>query len=193
MTLSILWPFKRSTFARMTAAILLGMEAARLSSSCTWMLDQVLAISPFSSTRLVGQLLLMRLFIMFHTSPIMFKSGLLAGQSSTWTLCSCSHVLTFLCAEAWGVCRSQMLLKNHIFIAIQMHTDPLWIKQSDSLTLPYTSTRQKIRIFWKIAITFLTLAQNTFNYSKRFNVILEINEFKLVHNYGNFNYKYMYF
>ena len=54
----------------------------------------------------------------------------------------------------------------------------------------YTSTRQKIRIFWKIAITFLTLAQNPFNYSKRFNVILEINEGKLVHNYGNFNYKY---
>ena len=56
-----------------------------------------------------------------------------------------------------------------------------------------TSTRQKIRIFWKIAITFLTLAQNPFNYSKRFNIILEINEGKLVHNYGNFNYKYMYF
>ena len=56
-----------------------------------------------------------------------------------------------------------------------------------------TSTRQKIRIFWKIAITFSTLAQNTFNYSKRFNIILEINEGKLVHNYGNFNYKYMYF
>ena len=56
-----------------------------------------------------------------------------------------------------------------------------------------TSTRQKIRIFWKIAITFLTLAQNPFNYSKRFNIILEINESKLVHNYGNFNYKYMYF
>ena len=50
-----------------------------------------------------------------------------------------------------------------------------------------------IRIFWKIAITFLTLAQNPFNYSKRFNIILEINEGKLVHNYGNFNYKYMYF
>ena len=57
----------------------------------------------------------------------------------------------------------------------------------------YTSTHQKIRIFWKIAITFLTLAQNPFNYSKRFNIILEINEGKLVHNYGNFNYKYMYF
>ena len=57
----------------------------------------------------------------------------------------------------------------------------------------YTSTRQKIRIFWKIAITFLTLAQNPFNYFKRFNIILEINEGKLVHNYGNFNYKYMYF
>ena len=57
----------------------------------------------------------------------------------------------------------------------------------------HTSTRQKIRIFWKIAITFLTLAQNPFNYSKRFNIILEINEGKLVHNYGNFNYKYMYF
>ena len=62
----------------------------------------------------------------------------------------------------------------------------------------YTSTRQKIiikisKIFWKIAITFLTLAQNPFNYSKRFNIILEINEGKLVHNYGNFNYKYMYF
>ena len=56
-----------------------------------------------------------------------------------------------------------------------------------------TSTRQKIRIFWKIAITFLTLAQNPFNYSKRFNIILEINQGKLVHNYGNFNYKYMYF
>ena len=77
-----------------------------------------------------------------------------------------------------------------------------------------TSTRQKIGIFWKIAsiikklffcdgdthyiyttiaITFLTLAQNPFHYSKRFNIILEINEGKLVHNYGNFNYKYMYF
>ena len=56
-----------------------------------------------------------------------------------------------------------------------------------------TSTRQKIRIFWKIAIAFLTLAQNPFNYSKRFNIILEINEGKLVHNYGSFNYKYMYF
>ena len=56
--------------------------------------------------------------------------------------------------------------------------------------LKCTSTRQKIRIFWNIAITFLTLAQNPFNYSKRFNIILEINE---VHNYGNFNYKYMYF
>ena len=56
-----------------------------------------------------------------------------------------------------------------------------------------TSTHQKIRIFWKIVITFLTLAQNPFNYSKRFNIILEINEGKLVHNYGNFNYKYMYF
>ena len=53
--------------------------------------------------------------------------------------------------------------------------------------------KEKIRIFWKIAITFLTLAQNPFNYSKRFNIILEINEGKLVHNYGNFNYKYMYF
>ena len=60
------------------------------------------------------------------------------------------------------------------------------------LFLSLTSTRQKIRIFWKIAITFLTLAQNPFNYSKRFNIILEINEGKLVHNYGNFNYKYMY-
>ena len=40
----------------------------------------------------------------------------------------------------------------------------------------HTSTRQKIRMFWKIAITFLTLAQNPFNYSKRFNIILEINE-----------------
>ena len=59
--------------------------------------------------------------------------------------------------------------------------------------ITHTSTRQKIRIFWKIAITFLTLAQNPFNYSKRFNVILETNEGKLVHNYGNFNYKYMYF
>ena len=57
----------------------------------------------------------------------------------------------------------------------------------------HTSTRQKIRIFWKIAITFLTRAQNPFNYSKRFIIILEINEGKLVHNYGNFNYKYMYF
>ena len=66
----------------MTAAILLGMEAARLSSSCTWMLDQVLVISPFNSTRLVGRLLLMHLFIIFHTSSIMFRSGLLAGQSS---------------------------------------------------------------------------------------------------------------
>ena len=35
-------------------------------------------------------------------------------------------------------------------------------------TYIYTSTHQKIRIFWKIAITFLTLAQNPFNYSKRF-------------------------
>ena len=59
--------------------------------------------------------------------------------------------------------------------------------------MEHTSTRQKIRIFWKIAITFLTLAQNPFHYSKRFNIILEINEGKLVHNYGNFNYKYMYF
>ena len=47
-----------------------------------------------------------------------------------------------------------------------------------------TSTRQKIRIFWKIAITFLTLAQNPFNCSKRFSIILEINEGKLVHNYA---------
>ena len=62
-----------------------------------------------------------------------------------------------------------------------------------SIYLYNTSTHQKIRIFWKIAITFLTLAQNSFNYSKRFNIILEINEGKLVHNYGNFNYKYMYF
>ena len=85
MTLSILSKIlsKRSPFAQMTAAIILGMEAARLSSSCTWMLNQVLAISPFNSTRLVGQLLLMRLFIMFHTSSIMFRSGLLASQSST--------------------------------------------------------------------------------------------------------------
>ena len=37
---------------------------------------------------------------------------------------------------------------------------------------------KKIRIFWKIAITFLTLAQNPFNYSRRFNIILEINEGK---------------
>ena len=37
------------------------------------------------------------------------------------------------------------------------------------------------------------MLQNPFNYSKRFNIILEINEGKLVHNYGNFNYKYMYF
>ena len=50
---------------------------------------------------------------MFHTS-IMFRSGLLADQSSTWMLRSCSHVLTFF------VCRSQILLKNHVFIAIQM-------------------------------------------------------------------------
>ena len=26
----------------------------------------------------------------------------------------------FSCAGAWGVCRSQILLKNHVFIAIQM-------------------------------------------------------------------------
>ena len=58
---------------------------------------------------------------------------------------------------------------------------------------PLQALAKKIRIFWKIAITFLTLAQNPFNYSKRFNIILEINEGKLVHNYGNFNYKYMYF
>ena len=73
-----------------------------------------------------------------------------------------------------------------------------WLKRIETLQVDGdgvkgTSTRQKIRIFWKIAITFLTLAQNPFNYSKRFNIILEINEGKLVHNYGNFNYKYMYF
>ena len=73
------------------------------------------------------------------------------------------------------------------YIAGLMHV------QLSELNTKYTSTRQKIRIFWKIAITFLTLAQNPFNYSKRFNIILEINEGKLVHNYGNFNYKYMYF
>ena len=132
MTLSILWPFRRPPFARMIAAIALGMEAIRLSSSCTWML---LAISPFNGTRLVGRLLLMRLFIMFHTSSIMFRSGVLADQSSTWMLRSCSHVLTFL------VCRSQMLLKNHVFIAIQMpyrcHTDPL-LMRGDSNTSIYT-------------------------------------------------------
>ena len=34
-----------------------------------------------------------------------------------------------------------MLLKNYVFIAIQMpyrcHTDPLWMEEGDSLTLPY--------------------------------------------------------
>ena len=90
------------------------MEAARLSS--TWMLGQVSAISPFNFTRLVGRLLLMRLFLMFHTSSIMFRSGLLADQSSTWTLRS----WPYSCAGVWGLCSSQMLLKNHVFIAIQM-------------------------------------------------------------------------
>ena len=80
MTLSILLSFKRSPFARMIAAILLGMEAVRLSSSCTWMVDQVLAISPFNSTRLIGRLLLMCLFIMFHTSSIMFRSDCLLAN-----------------------------------------------------------------------------------------------------------------
>ena len=40
---------------------------------------------------------------------------------------------------------------------------------------------------------FFNSCSNPFNYSKRSNIILEINEGKLVHNYGNFNYKYMYF
>ena len=40
-------------------------------------------VSPFNCTRLVGRLLLIGLFIMFHTSSIMFRSGLLADQSST--------------------------------------------------------------------------------------------------------------
>ena len=63
-----------------------------------------------------------------------------------------------------------------------------------SLLLKYLQVlAKKLEYFGKIAITFLTLAQNPFNYSKRFNIILEINEGKLVHNYGNFNYKYMYF
>ena len=47
-----------------------------------------------------------------------------------------------------------------------------WLKFRELSGL-LTSTHQKIRIFWKIAITFLTLAQNPFNYSKRFNIILE--------------------
>ena len=71
--------------------------------------------------------------------------------------------------------------------------DPVQLVQAPFSKVLSTSTRQKIRIFWKIAITSLTLAQNPFNYSKRFNIILEINKGKLVHNYGNFNYKYMYF
>ena len=43
------------------------------------MLDQVLTISSFNSTRLVGRLLLMRLLMMLQTSSIMLRSGLLAA------------------------------------------------------------------------------------------------------------------
>ena len=135
MTLSTLRPSKRSPFARMTAAILLGMEAARLSSSYTWMLDQALAISPFKCTRLVGRLLLMHLFIMFHTSSILFRSGLLSGQLSTWMLHSCSHALTFF------VCRSVRSVQEPDVAekpCLHRHTNPLWMKEDDSLTLPYT-------------------------------------------------------
>ena len=112
----------------MAAAILLGMEAARLLSCCTWMLEQVLAISPFNCTRLVGRLLLMRLFITFHTSSIMFRSGRLAVQSSTWMLRSCSHVLTFF------VHRSQILLKIMPSSLYRCHTDRLWMKEGDWLS-----------------------------------------------------------
>ena len=67
------------------------------------------------------------------------------------------------------------------------------IERSFSMLSKLQVLAKKLEYFGKIAITFLTLAQNPFNYSKRFNIILEVNEGKLVHNYGNFNYKYMYF
>ena len=118
----------------MTAAILLDMETDRLSGFCTWMMDQVLAISPFSSTRLVEWLLLMRLFIMFHTSLIMFRSGLLVGQSSTWMLHSCSHVLIFFEECAGARCCWKIMSSS----SYRCHTDLLWMKQGDSPTLPYT-------------------------------------------------------
>ena len=103
----------------------------RLLSSCIWMLDQVLAISPFSSTRLVGQLLLMRLFIMFHTSSIMFRLGLLAGQSSTWMLCFCSHVLTFFVCRSMRSVQEPDVAEKSCF---HRHTEHLWMKD-DSLTV----------------------------------------------------------
>ena len=121
----------------MTAAILLGMEAARLSSSCTWMLDQVLVISSFNCTRLVGRQLLMRLFIMFHTFSITFRSGLLAGQSGTWMLRSCSHVLIFfVCRSTKSVQEPDVAEKS----CLHCHTDPLWMKGDWlSNTFIYTS------------------------------------------------------
>ena len=71
----------------------------------------------------------MHLFIVFHTSSVMFRLGLLAGQSSTRMLCSCNHVLTFFeeCAGArscWKIMSSSPYRSS--------------MDKGDSLTLPYT-------------------------------------------------------
>ena len=104
------------------------------------MLDQVLTISAFNCTRLVGGQLIMRLLIMFHTSSIMFRSRLLTDQSTNWILRSCSHVLTFfVCRSVRSVQEQDVAEKS----CLHHHTDAIqilygWKKVTDSLTLPYT-------------------------------------------------------
>ena len=146
MTLSIFWPFKRSTVAQITATILLGTEADILSSTYTWMLEQVLAISPFNSTKLVGRLLLMRLFTMFHTSSIMFRLRLLAGQlSNTWILCSCSHVsIYFVCRSVRSIQKPDLAEKS----CLHRHTDAIQMSyrcHTDAIQMPYRSSMDETR------------------------------------------------